>query len=49
MDLLDNKPYQPTKFRRKNWVEKNDVSRETYNKDNQIGLKTSIFMSILCG
>ena len=34
-NLLGNTPNQPTKFRTKNWVEINDESRGTYNRDNQ--------------
>ena len=34
INLLDNKPNQPTKFRTKYWVEKNDESRGAYKKDN---------------
>ena len=40
INLLDNKPNQPTKFRTKNLVDVNDELRETYNKDNQIRFKT---------
>ena len=29
INLLENTPNQPTKFRTKNWVEINDGSRET--------------------
>ena len=29
INLLDNTPNQPTKFRTKNWVEIDDDSRET--------------------
>ena len=37
INLLDNIPNQPSKFRTKNWIEINDESRETYNtKSNQI-------------
>ena len=46
--MLDNTPHQPTTFRTKNRLEINDESRETYNKDNQIRFKTSVFMSSLC-
>ena len=46
--MLDNTPHQPTKFRTKNLVKINDESRKTYNKDNQIRFKTSVFMSSLC-
>ena len=34
MNLLDNKTNQPSKFRRRNWVEINDESRGDYNDDN---------------
>ena len=40
INLLDNKPNQPTKFRTKNLVDVNDELRETYSKDNQIRFKT---------
>ena len=33
INLLDNTPNQPTKFRTKNWVEINDDVCRTYNKD----------------
>ena len=46
--MLDNKPNQPSKFKTKNWVEINDESRGTYNKDNQIRFKTSMLRSNLC-
>ena len=42
MNLLDNKPSQPTKFKTKTWVEINDESRRNYNKNNQIRFKTSM-------
>ena len=42
INLLDNKPNQPTKFRTKNWVEINDESRGKYNKDNQIIFEPSM-------
>ena len=44
INLLDNTPNQPSKFKIKNWVEINDESQEkqgTYNKVNQIRFKTS--------
>ena len=44
INLLDNIPNQPSKFKIKNWVEINDESQEkqgTYNKVNQIRFKTS--------
>ena len=48
INLLENTPNQPTKFRRKTWVEINDDSRETYNTNSQIKFKTSILRSSLC-
>ena len=46
--MLDNTSNQPTKFRAKNWFEINDESRETYNTNIQIKLKTSMLGSSLC-
>ena len=34
INLLDNTPKQPSKFKTKNWIEINDASRGNYNKDN---------------
>ena len=34
INLLDNTPNQPFKFKKKNWVEINDQSRLTCNKDD---------------
>ena len=34
INLLNNTPNQPTKFRTKKWVEINDDSRGTYNTNN---------------
>ena len=48
INLLDKKPNQPTKFRTKIWVEINDESQGTLNKDNQIRFKTPMFRSSLC-
>ena len=48
INLLDNTPNQPTKFRTKNWVEINDDSRGTYNTNSQIKFKTSMLKSSLC-
>ena len=48
INLLDNTPNQPTKFRTKNWVEINDDSRTKYNAGTQIRFKTSMLRSILC-
>ena len=48
INLLDNTPNQPTKFRTKNWVEINDDSRGTYNTNSHIKFKTSMLRSSLC-
>ena len=48
INLLDNTPNQPSKFKAKNWVKINDESRGTYNEDNQIRFKTSMLRSSLC-
>ena len=47
INLLENRPNQPTKFRIKNLVEINDESRGTYNKNNQIRFKTSTLRTSL--
>ena len=43
--MLDNTSNQLSEFRTKNWVEINDGTRETYNKDSQIKPKTSMLKS----
>ena len=48
INLLDNTPNQPSKFKTKNWVEINDESLGTYNEDNQIIFKTLLLMPSLC-
>ena len=48
INLWDNTPNQPTKFRAKNWVEINDESRGAYNTNSQIRFKTSMSRSSLC-
>ena len=48
INLLDNIPNQPIKFRTKNSVEINEESRGTYNTNSQIGFKTSVLRSSLC-
>ena len=47
MNSLDNTPNQPTKFRAKSWVERNDKSRGTYSTNSQIKFKTSMLRSSL--
>ena len=48
INLLENTKNQPTKFRAKKWVEKNDDSPETWNTNSQIKFKTSMLRSSLC-
>ena len=45
INLSDNTRSQQIKFRTKTWVELNDESRGTYNKNNQVRFKTSMLMS----
>ena len=39
---------QPFKFRRKNWVEINDESKESYGNGSDVKFKTTILRSNLC-
>ena len=48
INLLENTPNQPSKFRTKSWVEVNYESCGTYNVNNQIKFKTSMLRSSLC-
>ena len=48
INLLENKPNSPSKFRTKNWAEVNDESRWTYNVNGQIKFKTLMLKSGLC-
>ena len=48
INLLDNTPNQPTKFRIKNWVERNDDSRGTYNTNSKIKFQTLMLRLSLC-
>ena len=47
INLLDNAPNQPSKFRTKDWIEINDNARGRYNKDSQIKFKTLMLKSSL--
>ena len=44
----DNTLNQPSKFRKRNWVEINDESRGANNVNSQIKFKTTILKSSLC-
>ena len=46
--MLDNTPNQPSKFRTKNWVERDDRSYGTFSTGSQIKFKTSMIRSSLC-
>ena len=48
INLLENTPNQPSKFRTNNWVEINDGSRGTYNANSQIKFKAPMLRSSLC-
>ena len=48
VNLLDNKPNQPSKFKTKFLVEISHDSRGTYNPNSQIKFKTSMLKSSLC-
>ena len=48
INLLDNTPNQPSKFKTENWVEIDDESNRIYNIGSQIKFKTSMLRSILC-
>ena len=48
INLLDNTPNQPTKFRTKDWVEINDDTRGTCSINIQTKFKTSMLKSSLC-
>ena len=46
-NLIDDVSNQPSKFRKKNWVEINDESRGTYNANTQIRFETTMLKSSL--
>ena len=48
INLLDNTSNQPSKYRKKNWVEINHDSHGTYNTNSQTKFKTSMLKSSLC-
>ena len=48
IDLLENTPNQPFKFRTKNWIDINDDAGRTYNKNSQTKFETSMLKSSLC-
>ena len=48
INLLDNAPNQPSKFRTENLVQINGESTGTYNTGVQIKFKTTMLKSVLC-
>ena len=42
INLLDNTLIQPSKFRKRNWIELHDESQGTYNANSDIKFKTSV-------
>ena len=48
INLLDNTADQPTKFRMKAWVERNDELYGMYNTNRKSKFKTSLISSRLC-
>ena len=48
INLLDNTPNQPSKFRTKNWVKINDDPHGTYNTNSEIKFKTMMLKSRSC-
>ena len=47
INLLDNKPNQPSKFRTKNWVEINDESHGRYSTNSLIKFKISAKVKLM--
>ena len=48
INFLDNTTNQLPKFRTKNWIERNDQSKEVYNTNSDTGFKTTMLKSSLC-
>ena len=48
INLINNALNQPSKFRAKYWIEKNDQSGGTYNANSDIAFKTTMLKSSLC-
>ena len=47
-NLIDDASNQPSKFRTKTWIERNDGSRGTYSVNSQIKFRTTMLKSRLC-
>ena len=48
INLLDNTPDQPPKFKARNWVEINNESKGTYRVGNLISFNTTMLRFSLC-
>ena len=48
INLLENAPNQPSKFKTRNWIEINDDIRGAYSPNKQIRFKTAMLRSSLC-
>ena len=48
INLLDNTLIQPSKFRKRNWIELHDESQGTYNANSDIRFNTSVISWSLC-
>ena len=48
LNLVDNTPYQPSRFKTENWAEINYDSCGMYNNNYQVKVKTSMLKSSLC-
>ena len=47
-NFLNDESNKPSKFRKRNWIEINDDSRDAYSSDKQIRFKTAMLISSLC-
>ena len=47
-NLLNSASNRPSKFKTRNWVEKNDDIRGAYSPNKQIRFKTAVLRSSLC-
>ena len=48
INLLENAPNKPFKFKIRNWIEINDDIGGAYSPNKQIRLKTAMLRSSLC-
>ena len=48
INLLDDRTYQTSKFRARNWIEVNDESKGVYSSGSENKFETSMILSTLC-